>query len=1132
MPDFKNYIYYLKIKKATAIFLLSSLLVPFLFFSSCKKKPLVENTLFQLVDSSGINFENKVTDSREDNSFLYRNFYNGGGVAIGDINNDGRADVFMTSNMGENKLFLNKGNWKFEDISKQANLRQDSMWSTGVVMADVDGDGWLDIYVCNSGHINTGNRKNKLYINNHISPAVKGKGGGEVSFTESSAKYGLDVSGYCTQASFFDYDMDGDLDCIIINNSPIPFGSLNYANMRDADISKWNVSENLKGGGNHLYRNDDGMFKEVTKEAGLHTGLLSFGLGVSVGDINGDGYPDMYVGNDFIEKDYLYINQKNGTFKDDLEARLQQTSMSSMSSDLADINNDGYPEILTTDMRPDEDYRLKTTGTFDNFDLYNSKQKAGLYHQFVKNCFQLNNRNGTFSDMSNCCGVSATDWSWGALMFDGDNDGLNDIFICNGINKDMGDLDFLDFFYNDVYKKMQETGKKVEMDEVLKQLPVNPLPNRVFKNDGNLKFSDVSKSWGFSTPSFSNSIAYGDLDNDGDLDLVINNENQPAFIYRNYSREQNKNNYLGVMIKGKEKNSFAIGTKIKVYKDAQVYYREVVPARGFQSSVDYKQIIGLGKKTTVDSMIIVWPDRSYSKFIQPEINKVLVLQQPEQKGDIYNDIPTPNQTLLQPATTQMDKHIEDDYVDYYYERNLPEMLSKEGPKIAKGDVNGDGLEDLYIGGAKGQAGQLYLQTPTGFIKKEEPLFKQYAEFEDVAVLFFDCDGDGDMDLFIGAGGNNVQPSGRELQHRLYKNDGRGNFQIDAQAFPINEMNISVAAANDFDGDGDIDLFVGSRSAPFSYGVTPTSYLYLNDGNGHFTDVTSTFCPAIARIGMITGSVWADVNGDNKKELIIIGEWMAPKIFYYTGKKFEELKNTNLEAMFGWWQTAATADLNGDGKEDLILGNIGENFYLKPDEIHPVKMWLNDFDQSGSRDQFITKTVGEKDLPVFLRRDITEQFPILKKQNLKNSDYAKKSIQELFSKELIEKSEVRKFNYSSSVIAINDGKGRFTIQKLPAMAQLSSVNAVCCTDVNHDNKPDLIIGGNKFSFPPQFGRLDASYGNVFINNGKGSLEWVEPAKSGLSLAGEMRDIKEIAGKGKRYILIARNDDRPSLYTIKK
>jgi hypothetical protein len=926
--------------------------------------------------------------------------------------------------------------------------------------------------------------------------------------------------------------MDGDLDCIIINNSPIPFGSINYANMRDVDISKWHVSDNLKAGGNHLYRNDNGHFIEVTKQAGLHTGLLSFGLGVSVGDINGDGYPDIYVGNDFVEKDYLYINQKNGTFKDELETCVQQTSMSSMSSDLADINNDGYPEILTTDMIPDDDHRLKTTGTFDNFELYNTKQKAGLYHQFVKNCFQLNNKNGTFSDVSNYCGIAATDWSWGALLFDADNDGLNDIFICNGINKDLGNLDFLDFFYNDVYKKMQETGKKEEMDEVLKHLPVNPLPNRVFQNHGNLQFTDVGNSWGFSKPSFSNSIAYGDLDNDGDLDVIINNENQPAFIYRNYSREQNKNNFIGVMLKGKGKNSFAVGSKIKIYKDGKIYYREVVPARGFQSSVDYKQIIGLGKETKIDSMIIVWPDRTYTKYDHPEINKVHLLQQPEQKGNIYYDVQPVKQTLLQPVTNSFEKHTEDDYVDFYAERNLPEILSREGPKIAKGDVNGDGLEDIYIGGAKGQAGLLYLQTETGFVKKDEQVFKQFADFEDVAVLFFDCDGDGDLDLFIGAGGNNVQVPGRELQHRLYKNDGKGNFEIDTQAFPNNDMNISVAIANDFDGDGDLDLFVGSRSVPFSYGVAPKNYLYKNDGHGHFTDVTGAMNPEISTIGMVTDAAWADITGDNKKELIITGEWMATRIFSYTANKFEEIKNTNLTNLFGWWQTLTTTDVNGDGKLDLIIGNIGENFYLKPDSLHPVKMWLNDFDQSGSMDQFITKTIGEKDMPVFLRRDITEQFPALKKQNLKNSDYAKKPVQELFSKDLIEKSQIKKFNYCSSVVAINNGNGSFTIQKLPAMVQLSSVNSVLVTDINHDKKPDLIIGGNKFGFPPQFGRVDASYGSVLLNNGKGNFEWIESNTSGVNITGEIKDIKEIKGKGKSYIIVVRNDQFPMLYQIKK
>ena len=442
-------------RKRTVVFLLFQFSILITVCFSCSKK--TEPTLFSLIKNSGIDFQNTVTETKTDNSFYFRNFYNGGGVALGDINNDGLPDVFLTSNQGENKLYLNKGNFRFEDISGKAGLRQDSMWSTGVVMADVNGDGWLDIYVCNSGHMKSGHRRNQLYINNHNN-----------TFTERAKEYGLDISGYCTQASFFDYDGDGDLDMFLINNSPIPFSSLNYADMRDLEVSKWNVSENLKGGGNHLYRNDNGHFTEVTKEAGLHSGLISFGLGVSVGDINNDGWPDIYVGNDFIERDYLYINQKNGTFKDELENCVQQISMSSMSSDLGDINNDGYPEIFTTDMIPDDDYRLKTTGTFDNIDLYLSKQKAGLYHQYVRNCLQLNNGNGTFSEVGNYSGVWGTDWSWGALFFDADNDGLNDIFVCNGINKDVGDLDFLDFFSNDVYNKMLETGKREEMDEILK----------------------------------------------------------------------------------------------------------------------------------------------------------------------------------------------------------------------------------------------------------------------------------------------------------------------------------------------------------------------------------------------------------------------------------------------------------------------------------------------------------------------------------------------------------------------------------------------------------------------------------------------------------------------------------------
>ncbi|MFL5811801.1 MAG: FG-GAP-like repeat-containing protein, partial [Flavisolibacter sp.] len=654
----------------------------------------------------------------------------------------------------------------------------------------------------------------------------------------------------------------------------------------------------------------------------------------------------------FIEKDYLYINQGNGTFKDQLEDHVQKISMSSMSTDLGDINNDGYPEIFTTDMIPDDDYRLKTTGTFDNIDLYLSKQKAGLYHQFVRNCLQLNNRDGSFSEIANFSGVSATDWSWGALFFDADNDGLNDIYVCNGITKDVGDLDFLDFFSNDVYQKMLETGKREEIDEILKHIPVTPLANRVFKNKGNLQFTDVGKTWGFEKVGFSNSIAYADLDNDGDLDLVINNENAPASIYENHSRETNGNNFIALMLKARSPNNFAIGSQIKIYKDNQVFYREVSPARGFQSSVDYKQIIGLGKIDKIDSMIVTWPDRTVSKYEHLQINRLHILQQGDQQplSSAIHHLPS----FLSPVTDSFVRHTEDDYIDFYYERNLPELLSREGPHVAKGDVNGDGLEDVYIAGAKGQAGQLYLQTALGgFVKKDEEVFNRYSGFEDVAVVFFDADGDRDLDLFIGAGGNSSRPGSMELQHRLYKNDGAGNFSIDTKALPNNDMNISVAVAQDYDGDGDMDLFVGSRSVPYQYGVTPQSYLFQNDGQGHFKDVAPQ---SLARAGMITSAVWADVAGDKTKELIVTGEWMRTKVFSYNGKSFEELKHTGLENLSGWWQSVASSDVNGDGKQDLVIGNIGENFYLRPEIESPVRLWVGDLDGSGTAQQFLTSTV--------------------------------------------------------------------------------------------------------------------------------------------------------------------------------
>jgi len=1103
-----------------------SVLLPYIYISSivlcysCHHSKR-ESPLFELVENTGIVFNNVVKDGKSDNSFVFRNFYNGGGVAIGDINNDGLPDVLLTSNMGDNKLYLNKGNFKFDDITGKTGFRQDSMWSTGVVFVDINNDGWLDIYICNSGNMSNGNRRNKLYINNH-----------DLTFTEEAARYGLAISAYTTQVTFFDYDGDGDLDCFMINNSPIPVNTLNNANHRDLPDSAWPVASFLKGGGDHLFRNDNGHFTEVTQQAGIHGSLISFGLGAMVADINGDGRPDIYVSNDSYERDYLYINQGNGTFKDETDDWISHMSMSSMGTDMADINNDGYPDLFTTDMLPDDDYRLKTTGSFDNINLFNSKLRSDFSYQYVKNCLQLNNKNGKFLEIGNYSGVSASDWSWGALLFDADNDGYNDIYICNGVNRDVTDLDFLNFFADDVFQKMALSHKKENIDELLKKIPQHPLLNKVFRNKGNLQFEDIGRSWGFVQPSFSNGAAYGDLDNDGDLDLVVNNENQPAFVYRNNSREINHNNYIGLFLKGKSPNTFAIGSKIRIYQGHQIFYRELIPSRGFQSSMDYKQIIGLGSLTTIDSMNIIWPDGTITHTDHPAINKVDTIQQTGKEATPAPSLPqAPPPPLLTALQSPFDRHQEDDNEDFNFERNLPKMLSREGPKATCGDVDGDGLIDLFIAGAAQHPGQLYRQTPSGsFTKTAQPAFDQFIDFEDGAVLLFDADHDGDLDLFIGPAGNNNQAFSRQMQFRLFLNDGKGHFTLDPEAFqPItNGVNTSVAVAGDFNGDGYQDLFIGGRSIPREYGTPPASFLYINDGKGHFTDMAPAKNPDIAHIGMVTSALWTDITGDGKKELIITGDWMTPHIFSFSGDHFTSIK-TNLDQLSGWWQNMAVADLNGDGRPDLVLGNIGENFYLHPDSAHPVKLWVSDFDQNGIKDKVLSRTIDGKDMPVFLKHEMEDQIPSLKKQNLKHAAYAKKTIQELFPPPLLDSAQIQLFNYTSSIVAINNGNGQFTIRKLPAQVQFSSVNAIHCIDINGDGSTDLVLGGNEFGFLPQFGRLDASFGHVLLNDGKGYFTELTPDRSGLQLSGQIRDIAEIPGKDQMYLLFLRNNEFPALYS---
>lgn len=1086
------------------------------FLSACREKPA--KMLFTLAEKSNIEFINTLAETKEYNVFRYRNFYNGGGVATGDLNNDGLPEVFFTANQGSNKLYLNKGNMSFEDITNKAGFSYRGEWSTGVVFVDINADGWLDIYVCNAGNmLNKELRKNQLYINNK-----------NLTFTESASTYGLDNQGYSTQASFFDYDLDGDLDCFLINNSPIPVNTLNFANMRNIPDSAAPYADFLKGGGDHLFRNDNGKFTDVTQHAGIYGSIISFGLGLTVGDINEDGYPDVYVSNDFFEKDYLYINQRNGTFKEEIEQRTQHISFSSMGADMQDINNDGRQDIFTTDMLPGDDYRLKTNTSFEGYEIFRLKQNQGFFNQFTQNCLQVNNGDGKFLETAFYGNVSASDWSWGALMFDADNDGHSDIFVTNGIFRDVTDQDFIDFFANEIVSQMALSGKKEEVEKVIDKMPSVPIPNKMFRNRGSLRFTDESLNWGFEKASFSNGASYADLDNDGDLDLVINNVNQKAMVYRNNSSEFNKAPFISVSLKFKSPNPFGIGSTVRIFCGDQIITRELIPSRGFQSSIDYKMVIGLGTLKP-DSLQVLWPDRSMTSIVNPAINRIHQINYQQDSVRPFFRKDQLQNTLFKEARLPLDTNKEDDHVDFYIERNIPFMLSKQGPKAAVADVNGDGTPDLYIGGSVKQERQLYLQTSKGLIKKPVDDFKR-VNFNDItAAFFFDADQDGDQDLFTGGGGN-FQPSSSEIyQNHIFINDGKGNFNLRAGAIPLSHTNCGVAIPIDYDKDGKQDIFIGSRSEPQQYGIAPKSFLMHNKGDGVFEDETKQIAPFLENLGMITGAEWYDLNGDGKEELIIIGEWMYPHVYQYSGKGFVEIKS-GLENLFGWWQSIAFADLDKDGDADLVLGNLGDNFYLRAEKDKPVKLWIKDFDNNGTMEKIFSHTVNKRDVPVFLKKEITEQIPSLKKLNLKHKDFANKSIQELFTNEM-EGVHTLQVNYNLSCIAINNGQGQFTIKPLPLELQLSSVNAIAISDVNQDSNPDIIAGGNFFDLLPQFCRVDASYTNVLLNDGKANFKVASSAERGISLNGQIRDIKRFEYGKKDGFLFLLNNEQPVYFTVK-
>ncbi len=1099
----------------------SILLLSVLASGACKQSgyiPPADPLFLELsIEESGIDFRNDIEDDSVFNELTYRNFYNGGGVAVGDINNDGLIDVFMGANQGENKLYLNKGNFHFEDITDQAGIRKKHKWSTGVTMADVNADGLLDIYVCAAGNIPGDKRLNELYINQ-----------GNSTFKEEANKYNLQDSGaFHTQAAFFDYDLDGDLDVFLLNNNCLmPVGSFGMGAARQIDSPV---------DGDKLLKNDNGIFIEASKEAGIYRSSFGFGLGVAVGDVNRDNWPDLYISNDFFEKDYLYINQRNGSFKEMSDSCLGHMSQSSMGADMADINNDGLIDIFSTDMLPEDDYRLKKNTAFEDYDVYQSKIRSGFHRQLLSNMLQLNNGDNTFSEIAQFSGVNATDWSWGALIFDLNNDGWKDIMVCNGMYLDLTDQDYITYTADQDRKEMfrQNMGRGDDYKLLKKMLVSQPIPDYAFVNQKNLRFINRGYELGIAKPGFSNGASYADFDNDGDLDLIVNKLNDGCAVFKNTLSEKEDKNFLQVNFQGTGKNKFGIGAMVTVYTKGLEQNMQNFPTRGFQSCVAPVLNFGLDNALSIDSIKVLWPDHKYEVVKNIKSDTIITLNQKNAKYRFELPIDRSN-ILFEEASENLIsgnfRHTENSFVDFDLQRLMPHLLSTEGPKIGVADFNGDGLDDFFMGASKHDTSKIFLQTAQGKFTPAvpQPAFIMDNVFEDAGVCIIDVDRDGDKDIIVCSGGN-LEPTGSKLsQVRLYMNNGEGIFSREYKRIPDIRLNASVVKALDFDEDGDEDIFIGGRSEPLVYGAVPESFLLRND-NGFLINVADQVALPLKKVGMVTDAAWDDFNGDGHKELLIVGEWMPITIVSYSMQQRKFIAKA-LNNSSGWWNCIKTADIDGDGDIDFVAGNLGLNSKIKGDSLHPAKLYINDFDNNGRKECIIStyKTDG-KEYAYYMRTDLTMQLPVLKKQFLTFAAYAGKTVEEVFSFSQLQSSELRKADEFRSCVFFNNGDGSFLKKPLPDRTQLSPVYAILIQDINKDSKKDIVAGGNLFGLKPELGRYDADYGTVLIGNGKGDFNFVSPWQSGFFYYGEVRDIAMINTSKGKVLLVARNNNALTIFS---